>query len=170
MEKQTKNVLNREFIENELRFKNSATLRFSLVLCGVLSLVFIPLTIVVLYGILSVINNIWLKMLLAIPSGGVFIAPVCLAVAAVREAMKERKLLARGDFDIVTRDVQYKDERMVHRHMEKFLHFSGFDEVNVGSTVFDLASNGDEFYIVHYKGGATVRLLYSFKMYEFKEK
>ena len=45
MEKQTKNEITREFIEKELRFYNTADIRSTLVLCGGLSLFFVPLTI-----------------------------------------------------------------------------------------------------------------------------
>ena len=77
-------------------------------------------------------------------------------------------MLARGDFDIVTRDVSYKSEEMVQRRLENYLHFCEFNKISVGHTTFQLASAGDTFYIVHYKAKKDIKLLYSAKMYEYQ--
>jgi len=84
--------------------------------------------------------------------------------------LTERKLIQNRDFDITVCEVQYKDERVVNRHTEKFLHFVGFKEISVENVNYDLSSQGDEFYIIHYKGYAEIKLIYSLKMYVLKEK
>ena len=71
MEKQTKNVITREFIETELRFYNTASIRLTLILCGALSLIFVPLTIGVVYGFFSLLKNIWLKIVLSVLMHGI---------------------------------------------------------------------------------------------------
>ena len=109
-----------------------------------------------------------MKTALSIFIGGITSSPIWLFFLLTREALCERKMLARGDFDIVTRDVSYKSEEMVHRHLEKYLHFCEFNKISVGHTTFQLASAGDTFYIVHYKAKKDIKLLYSAKMYEYQ--
>ena len=70
MEKQTKNVITRDFIEKELRFYNTADIRSTLVLCGGLSLFFVPLTIGAVYGFFALLENVCLKILLSVLVGG----------------------------------------------------------------------------------------------------
>ncbi len=169
MENRTKNIITRDFIEKELRFYNTADIKSTLVWFGALSLVFLPLTIGVVYGLFALLEITWLKVLLSVLIGGLTSAPVWLELLSLRTSLEERKLLRNGAFDIVVCEVQYKDERLVNRHTEKILHFTGFKKVSVGNVHFDLTSQGDKFYIVHYKDHATIKQLYSLKMYEFKE-
>ena len=82
--------------------------------------------------------------------------------------LNERKLLLRGDFEIVTRNVQYKSEKAVHSHTECFLHFSDFREASCIQTTFQLTSQGDEFYLVHYTGQDSVKLMFPAKTYEYR--
>ena len=170
MEKQTKNEITREFIEKELRFYNTADIRSILVLCGVLSLFFVPLTIGAVYGFFALLENVYLKILLSVLVGGLTSSPIWINLLSLKTSLREQKLLQNGDFDIVVCEVQYKDEKLVHRHTEKFLHFNGFKEVSVGNVNYDLVSQGDEFYIVHYKGRTEIKFIYSLKIYVLKEK
>ena len=170
MEKQIKNVITREFIEKELCFYNIADIRSTLVLCGVLLLLFLPLTIGVIYGFFVLLENIWLKILLSVFVGGLTSAPVWINLFPLKTSLTERKLLRNGDFDIVVCEVQYKDEKTVRRHTERFLHFVGYKEITVGNVNYDLTSQGDKFYIVHYKGFTDIKLIYSLKMYVLEKK
>ena len=170
MEKQTKNEITREFIEKKLRFYNTADIRSTLVLCGCLSLFFVPLTIGAVYGFFALLENVYLKILLSVLVGGLTSAPIWIKLLSLKTILREQKLLQNGDFDIVVCEVQYKDEKLVHRHTEKFLHFNGFKEVSVENVNYDLVSQGDEFYIVHYKGRTEIKFIYSLKMYVLKEK
>ena len=168
MEKQTKNIITREFIEKELRFYNGADIKSAVVLLGVLSLLFVPITIGTAHVILSLVKNIALKIALLIVVCGLTSAPIWLNLSGLFVSISNRKLLARGEFDIVTRDVQYKSEKMVHRHMEEYLHFQDFGAVWAGHTTYQITSNGDVFYIVHYKTKNKAEMIYSTKMYEYK--
>ena len=101
MEKQTVNVITREFIKKELRFYNTADVRSTLVLCGAISLLLVPLTIGVVCGILELFKPEWLKILLSVLVGGLVGAPIWLILLSLRTRLRERKLLQNGDFDIV---------------------------------------------------------------------
>ena len=168
LDKQTKNILSREWVEKELRFYNIADIRFSLILCGVLSLFLLPLTVGIVYAIRALIENILLKIVFSVLFAAITSAPIWINLFALHTALEERKLLRCGEFDIVTREVLYKSEKVVRRHTEEVLHFNDFKEISVEHTTFQLASQGDVFYIVHYKTKNFIKLLYPAKMYEYK--
>ena len=168
VEKQTKNIITREWVEKELRFYNTADIKAMLVLCGALSLVLIPFTVGFVYAICVFVPNVALKIILSVLIGALSTAPVWINLLGLRGALSERKLLRRGEFDIAVRTVTRKSEKPVYRHVEEFLHFDDFEEISFGHTKFQLASHGDEFYIVHYKTRKTIKLLYSAKMYEYE--
>ncbi|MBR2033900.1 MAG: hypothetical protein IKA46_07190 [Clostridia bacterium] len=168
MQKQTKNIITRDFIEKELRFYNTADIKSTLVVCSIFALTFLPLTVGIIYGILSLFENILIKIVLSVIVGGITSEPLWFNLLELRRALSKRKLLACGDFDIVTRDVSYKSEELVHRHIEEYLHFCDFNKISVGHTIFQLSSVGDTFYIVHYKAKKDIKLLYSAKMYELQ--
>lgn len=161
-------MISREWVEKELRFYNTADIRSTLVLCGALSVPFLPLAVGAVYGVFSSIENILLKIVFSVIMGGITSAPIWINLLALRIAFAERKLLKRGEFDIVTREVSYKSEKVVHRHVEEFLHFNDFKDISVGHTDFQLASVGDTFYIVHYKTNNRIKLFYPARMYEYK--
>jgi hypothetical protein len=170
MEKQTKNIITRKWVEKELRFYNTANIRSALVFCGTFSLLSVPLTILIVYAACTVFENIVLKIALSIFMGAFTSAPTWIYLLLTFYLLSERKLLNRGEFDIVTRELLYKNEKMVHRHLEEFLHFQDFKEISVGHTSFQLALQGDTYYIVHYKTKKSIKLLYSAKMYEYHDK
>lgn len=167
MEKQTKNVITREWVEKELRFYNTADIKSTLTLCGALSLLFVPLTALLIFGTVSLFENVWLKVLLSVLVGIIMSAPVWINLLSLRLSLEERKLLLSGDFDIITCEVLYKSEKTSQRHSDYLLHFEGFGDTSVTRTQYELASSGDEFYIVYYKAQNKVKQLYSAKMYEF---
>lgn len=169
MKKQTKNIITREFVENELRFYNKADIRSTLVLYGTLSVFFVPLAAGLIYGILSQAGYPVLKIFLVAVIGGLFGFPVWCGIFLLCRSLKERKLLLNGEFEIEIHTVTHKKEKVVHKHIEEFLRFKGFKDVSVGHTVFQLASPGDEFYLIHYRSKKLIKLLYPTKMYEYKE-
>ena len=170
MDNQTKNIITRESVKKELYFLNAADVRSTLVVCGCLSLFCAPLTAGIVYGFFTLIDNLWLKIILSVLVGGLTSAPIWLNLLLLRTRLKERKLLQNGNFDIVIREVKYKDEKGAHRYRVKILHFVGFKEKPVINVNYDPVTQGDEFYIVHYNGLKEIKLLYSLKMYELKEK
>lgn len=170
MKKETKNIITREFIEKELRFFNTAETRSTIGLCGSLSLFLLPLTLVAIYVICYIIENIWLRLLLSALAAMFINAALLVNAWKLRNLMKDKKALERGEFDIVTRKVITKSERMDSHSTNEFLHFNDLKEVAVGHTVFQLACEGDEFYIVYYKNQDSIELLYPAVMYEYKER
>ncbi len=168
MDKQTKNIISRECVEKELRFYNTADIRSILVLCGALSLFFLPLTIGIVYAICALIENILLKIVFSAIIGAITSAPIWINLLRLRGSLTERKLLKNGDFDIVIRDVRYKSKKIGRWHIEEYLHFDDFKKRSVEHATFELASQGDEFYLVHYKTKNSIKLIYSTKMYEYK--
>lgn len=168
MEKQTKNVITREFIEKELRFYNTAHIRSTLVLCAGLSLLFVPLTVLAVCVVCGAFTAVLLEIIISVLLGAVLSAPVWINLLCLIPKLKERKLLQNGDFVIAVCEMSYKEKKTVRRHTENVLHFVGFEGASVASTTFDLASQGDEFYVVHYKGLTGIELLYSLNLYELQ--
>ena len=90
--------------------------------------------------------------------------------AKLINTLKEKKALDRGDFVIVTRKVTKKSTKTEYNKSLFFLHFDGFKEKEVWQNVFMLTSEGDEFYIVHYKKQDAIKLMYPAKTHEYKER
>ena len=170
MKKETKNIITREFIEKELRFFNTAETRSTVALCCSLSLILWPLTIGAIYILCAFFESIWLRLLLSVLVTAIINAALLINFWKLRNLRKLKKALDRGEFDIVTRKVITKSERMDSHSTNEFLHFNDLKEVAVGHTVFQLACEGDEFYIVYYKNQDSIELLYPAAMYEYKER
>lgn len=169
MEKQTKNVITRKTVEKELYLRNKADIRSPLVMCGILLLIFAPLTI----GIIALIQNIYMKILVAFLLGSAPVVAFLLQLFVLRISYKERMLLHNGDFEITVHKVQYKDEKLVNyfgsARAQKYLHFGGFKKIAVENANYDLTAQGDAFYLVHYKGSAEIKLLYPLRAYTIKQ-
>ena len=168
MAKQTKNIITLEWVAEELRFQNQAAIKSALVLIGAFALFCLPITAGIVYGIFSVIENSTVKILLSFTVAAIMCAPVFAMILAFRRAIAEKGMLDRGEFEIITRDVLYKEEKVVKRHVEKFLYFGDLESVQVDQSRYDLTDKGDTFYIVRYKNSAHVTLLYPTKTYEYK--
>ena len=168
MEKQTKNIITREWVEKELRFYNTADIRSSLVLLGALSLLFVPLTVVLVDGLLSVLNQFWFQIPVAVLVGGLLSSPLLVNLFSLLRSFREKRLLQGCDFDVVTRKVLYKSEKIVNRQEMEYLHFDGFEKIAVSHTTYQLAEEGDAFYIVYFKGYKTIKELYPAKLYEYR--
>lgn len=169
MNKQTKNIITREFIENELRFYNKADIRSVLLCGGAFALFFIPITVLIVNGIYSEIDNAVLRNVLGIGLGIIFSSPVWGSLLAARHSLSERKKLNGGEVEITLCTLQYKGEKPVQRHIEEYFSFGGFDDISVSPTAYSLATPGDEYYIVHYKGSRQIKQLYSAKTHEYKD-
>ena len=168
MTKQTKNVITRELVTDELRLRNKAAIKSAMTLVGAFALFCLPITAGIVYGICNVIEGLAIKTVLSVTVGAILCAPVFAMASALCGAIAEKGMIDRGEFEIVTRDVLYKEEKVVRRHTEKYLCFGDLDDVLVGETVYALAEKGDNFYIVHYKNCTHVNLLYSTKTHELK--
>lgn len=169
MEKQTKNIITRQTIIKELRFYNSADIRSTLILCGVLSIFFIPFTIGLVSVAVALTKNVLLKIVFGIVAGVAMSSPIWVMILFLFSFLAQRRLLRRGEVEIIIRPVVYKSKKTAYRHTEEILNFSGFKERAVGRTEYQLASPGDDFYLVHYHAKKEIKLLYSLKMYEYRE-
>ena len=166
MEKQTKNIITRKTVEKELYLRNKADIRSPLVMCGILLLIFALPTI----GIIALIQNIYMKILVAFLLGSGPVVAFLLQLFVLRISFKERTLLHNGDFEITVHKVQYKDEKLVNRFgAQKYLHFGGFKKIAVENANYDLTAQGDAFYLVHYKGSAEIKLLYPLRAYTIEQ-
>ena len=163
MKNPTKNIITRKEIEKELLFNNTANIKYTAVCLAALMLAF---------------GGIGLFMLALSYGAAIFtfaIAGIIICVFLVMFAriFMERRHLKNGDLEIVIRHLLYKDERLVRvgksRRMQEMFHFAGFEEVWANHTEYQLATMEDEFYIVHYKGSKTVKMLFPLKLYEYKE-
>ena len=81
----------------------------------------------------------------------------------------KRSLLKKGLFEVKILPVSDKYESNRNRSTAKLLEFPNLKEIAVSSTTYSLASWGDEFYVVHYRGKSKIELLYSLKTHEYKE-
>lgn len=173
MEKQTKNIITREWVEKELRFFNRANTKTAILWGVAFSLLCIPVTIGIVSSVLKEFNNIIIELILCVLMGGVFISPVAAMVFTLIKELMEKKRIDRGEFEISVRELLYKEEKYERRgrshQTKKVLHFSDFDDVTSGGSIYQLASSDDIFYLVHYRGKHEVKLFYPEKMYEYKE-
>lgn len=173
MSHQTKNIITRESIEKELREDNRLCVRSSVILCVVMAVIFVPLTIGFVMSVSNIcqrlIQNILVEILACVLVGAIGLAPVYINLWGLRGDLIRQKLLKQGDFDIVVESVLYKSTKIVRRHEEEFLHFKAFGAVNASHTHFQLASTGDDFYIIYYRQIKKVAVIYPCKMYEYME-
>jgi len=172
-EKQTKNIITRESIAKELRFLSGVDIRTAIIL-GLVSAIFcIPLTIGSVIAIFKEINNIIIELVLCILIGGICILPVAVTAFIIVKRLVEKRLIDRGEFEVSERELLYKEEKYErrgrHHSTVKILHFSGFEVITAGGTVYQLAAANDKFYLVHYRGKSSVMLFYPAKMYEYRE-
>ncbi len=166
VEKQTKNRITRDMIEKNLYAGNKADIQAYLIWGGSLSVVFIPHTIGLVAVFASFFENLFLKIACCSLIGIIMSSPVWLFLVFLIISLRERALLQNGEFEIVVRTVSDKTEGVIRRHPVEYLHFEGFKEVAVDHATFQMASHGDEFYIVHYKPKRSIEMLYPAKMYE----
>jgi hypothetical protein len=170
MEKQTKNIITREWIEKELWFYNTADLKVGIGIFAIVFLVCIPFAAFFIGLIITVSYNLFFRILVSVLIGVLFIIPVAATAGGIFITVSERKKLKAGEFDIVVREMSYKIERATRRETILLLKFPDFREKRVDKTTYFHADIGDEFYIVHYrtnKAKKTAKLVYSFKMYEY---
>ena len=147
MEKQTKNVITREWVQKELLFYIGADLKYSLVLLAVMSVTFLPISAFAVRGAFMG-EGVWaLKAFLAI-LGGTISLPFWIMLVSFCSALIERKKVMRGEFSIVTGELKYKAERAVYRHVEECLYFDDSMRISVNHTEYQLATPGDLYYLV----------------------
>ena len=167
---ETKNIITRETIEKELKFLNKADIRFSLVLIAVMTVIFVPLSIISIYIFFSVGRKTILLGIFCFLSFSGFLLPIFLNLISLVRAINEAHLLKKGAWFVDVDKVRYKTEELQRRHTTYVLYFCRYKRVVSGGADFQLASQDDAFYLVIYKKKKpSVVLHYSQKMYEYRE-
>ena len=167
---ETKNIITRETIEKELKFLNKADIRSSLVLIAVMTVFFLPLSILPIYIFFSVGKKTILLGICCFLSFSVFLLPIFFNLIPLVKAINEAHLLKKGDWFVDVDEVRYKTEELEHKHTIDVLYFYRYERVVSGGAEFQLASQDDVFYLVIYKKKKpSVVLHYSQKMYEYQE-
>ena len=100
MSAQSRNIITRKQIEEELYFLSSADIKATIVLCLCLSIFFGPLTFGILYFIITESGDISLKMGLSIPLGILFSAPIWGNLISLAKHLAKRHLLKKGLFEV----------------------------------------------------------------------
>ena len=168
MEKQTKNIITKDSIKSELTFYNKADIKSSIVSgIGMLPL-FGGMTAFAVIAIWNYVDHTAVKTLLAFMLGILFASPIIIKLYQLDGALAEKKKIEQEGFEIAIRDVRYKCKIGFGRSECNLICFDDFGEVAVDNTNYELASEGDRFYIVHYKGQYSMRLMYSCKTHELK--
>ena len=169
MTQQSRNTITRKQIEEELYFYNTADIKATVVFCLCLALFFGPLTFGILYLIITETTDTALKIGLSIPLGALFSAPSWGNLIKLAKHIAKRSLLKKGLFEVKILPVSDKYESNRNRSTVRLLEFPNLKEIAVSSATYSLASWGDEFYVVHYKGKSKIELLYSLKTHDYRE-
>ena len=170
MENETKSILTRELVEEELRFYNKEDFRSSLAPCALFGLPVFLIVFACFCAIFAIVESIWARLLLYCLLCTVLSIPAKKTFLPLIKNWKEKKALERGDFCIVTRKLTKKSVNTNNHKSTELLHFSGFKEIEAWHEVFANAHEGDEFYLVHYRKQNSVKLAYPAKMYEYRER
>ena len=168
MQRETKNVITRETVAIDLRSSNAKRMKFALYLGFA---IWVPI------GLCAVVIMFSRDYLSAqIKSIALMIFVLSFFAYVLITSLSNMIKLKRGEFEIVVRRVINKKEKLyygrhyygLHIKVKEFLYFNDFNKTSVKHTMYQLASYGDEFYIVHYRGEKKIELLYPCKMYEYK--
>ena len=172
MPSQTKNIITKRDIAQELLQKNKKSLQQAIIF----SVVWIALVAVVFWLIYSfgMKSSGTVGYVIYFVSLAVCLFPPCLASVAIPAAISEQKSLLRGEFFVVTDTVVGKEIKSVVKHAqvyeEKTLRFSLYGDVRVDTTCYQLASEGDVFYLVLKRLDSQLpQKYYPANMYEYRE-
>lgn len=167
---ETKNIITRETVEKELKRLNKAEIHAFLVLFIVMTLVCVPVSILLIYGFFSVGRHIVLLGISCFLLSFALLIPVVILLVSLIQAINEKKLLKNGDWLVDVDEVQYKMEEVERRHTIKVFYFYKYGRRAAGDVEYQLASQGDAFYLVVYKKKKPRAVLnYSQKLYEYRE-
>jgi hypothetical protein len=167
LEKQTKNIISRKQIANDLIRELSDAFLIGAITVVLSLLIFIPLIVTGLSGDSSLFNNAFLDITITIvvlvPIPGIVIACfIYLCIARLR--------LIRGNFLITEETLLYKDHNPGRTRWEpdNVLYFNNFKRYGVEKNPYLLATSGDKYYLVHFKNSRRILRAYPTKAYELK--
>lgn len=142
MAKPTKNKLTREGCQKELLFRVKADLRADITLLVILSLLFLPLTALSLWLAGTVVLLGILFTLICLTPLGVFVYKL------IRDG-KRKRLAEEGRFSILTDTVsRLSRQEPVGRSYADVIYFATYGRYIATGVTFDMASEGDTFYLV----------------------
>lgn len=178
MERESKQIITREWVENELRFYNTADIKYLTVNLITLSLALGVPTYFCLLLTWSCFDSLWAKLLMSGPLAFLVLFIVFSILWQLIGKLRERRALKKGNFDVVLRTVQYKTEKVKYRYfgrrhrlrLEEYLVFDQFGAVEVDHDEYYRTNAGDDFYmVVYYLPKPKVRLRYSKRSYQYRE-
>ena len=167
MEKQTKNIISRKQIANDLiRELNNALFPYA-VLIGLSLLIIIPLVVTGLSSTSYLFNNAFLDRMIIIV---VFVPIPGTAIAYFVYLCIIRSRLSRGEFEITEETLLYKDHNPGRSRCEpdNVLYFNNFKRYGVSKNLYLLAASGDKYYLIHFKNSRRILRAYSANTHEIK--
>ena len=169
MAKQTKNLITRESCQKELTRNAKEDLRSDLVFLAVALLLTIPFIIISV----NVAKHI---LVLGILMALIFTAPPVIPICMIVHDIKELRLIASGGFSIVKDTVYSKTKgetprkRSEGRYSVDVIYFETHGRRVASGLNFDMASVGDEFYlVVMHNKQKNIAMLFHSLMYDYKE-
>ncbi|MBE6662637.1 MAG: hypothetical protein E7606_05070 [Ruminococcaceae bacterium] len=173
-EKQTKNILTKQTIAEELLREGKKSRLVS----------FLYLILVTFFGEL-VCLLIYVSDLAGRERGAIHwilyfslviacMIPLLFVIFSIPAWRSMQKRLKNGDFFVITDTVVYKEEKTIRRRRSiravKILHFQSFGDIHVGSTYYPMTSSDDVFYMVVFSEDSKAPIkYYPAKLYEYKE-
>ncbi|MBE6670866.1 MAG: hypothetical protein E7593_01530 [Ruminococcaceae bacterium] len=159
-------LLTKKYVKEELLFYNSADIK-SGILAIVMTLSIVLIMSFLFVAIIPSFSIVILSMFLLLDFGFAY----CIFLE-----LKEKKVIESDGFEVVTDKVLYKwaDFRREIGSRSgrtiRLIHLEHFGDIRVGSTEYDLATNGDIYYVVvcHYKKSRPV-LFYPDRTHVYKE-
>ena len=174
-EKQTKNIITKESIAQELLRERQHSLRLY-ILFSVALTVFVGLVFWAIYSFgmrgksVSTIGYVIYVLTLLIS-----LTPSALLLWPIPAIKKGQERLKNGAFLVVTDEAVYKAARTAtrrgHNYEEKIVHFYKYGDVPMaGGTWYQLTDKGDVYYMVVYDENDIAPLAYyPAKLYEYKK-
>ena len=172
--KGTKNVITKEQIAEELRKKDRKSVGHNViaaVFVSIFSAIFL-----LLFHTLAVpsIGIPVLRIIFAIFITVLFSLPTLFLLKMAWVAHRDARSITADKLHIITDEVVYKEIQRISKrgHAEKcVIHFLRCGDVTVGRTTYQLASEGDQFYMVLRHPDSRYPLkYYSAKMYEIQDR
>lgn len=172
-DKHTKNTITRESIKKELEFRSGVDVRSACVMLVVISVIFMPLSVLPMYLILSMESTSFFPVTLCVLTFLLFLLPIGYWVYSLANNLVKRRLIQNDTFSIDMDTVAYTSEepgyRFGYRYTVKVLYFQKYGKVVAGDVAYQMASNGDLFYLVILQTKKpTVVLHYPKMMYDLK--
>ena len=167
LEKQTKNIISRKQIANDLIRELSDAFFLGAVTVVLSLLIFIPLIVKGISGDISLFSNAFLDITITVV---VFVPIPGTAIAYFVYLCIIRSRLSRGEFEITEETLLYKDHNPGRSRGDphNVLYFNNFKRYGVSKNLYLLATSGDKYYLIHFKNSRRILRAYSANTHEIK--